>query len=314
MTARWESRISVIGQTITVDWGSGDAESDIDDGYYYVLDEYGVSTGVVTADTTIDVDDSTHPHTLHIGAVVDIIRPSSGLIYSGLTVTGANPAEIDVDSAVTLVANDIIVEQNDLLGHMVAIMMDEDLDIRLSMDRDTGVVSFVLASGTATVKWLSSAFFAGLFRFETDTTALSTTPAPGDYTHLGGFFPSKATVDDRPKRAKRIQEYGSDDGSRFGLTLATQRKHLATVRYRGGPRSLDWAEIYAFEDFYDLAYSLTEIRFYPDKDVVTPYVRRTNPYGWGQWVLESPKPWTPDGALSRSVYDNFTIKLQLAES
>lgn len=260
---------------------------------------------------------STFAGTIAVGEVVEIYDISAdAVLYTGLTVTAVGSGTITLDQSVTVGGYDRLYPVGGLQGNIEARIAASDIpagsDTTYLYTPSDGVLYFATDSG-ATIAW-DDPYLARVLRFDEDTTLSfddAPSTAPAERSVLGWFKPSRAIVEDLPRKRRNGQTYVSDAGTFRKLVLPRITRHALTVRYRGGPRATDWSEIHAWEDLCELLEAGYKFRWYVDVDTtLAPYARKTNPYGWEEWHVEDGAEFEPRNPVG-GVYDNWTQELRL---
>lgn len=110
------------------------------------------------------------------------------------------------------------------------------------------------------------------------------------------------------QKYRQAQEMGWSRSS--NLFVSKLKEHRLELRLVGAmPRELVQNEYHQIQDFMTLAACGMPVLVYPDRTVLTPWARLTNPYGWFRGVLKREtgdfEPTRADGDM----YDNWNIEM-----
>lgn len=314
---RFEALVPVANFEHTVDFGGGSQAVSLTSARYFFLASHGRITSAATSATLT----CSAGHGLVAGDVVTVwdISAAAALV-TGAVVQSVTATTVVIDSSITVAVGDRVYAENDVLGLWESRLADADTangsdNVRVAMSTTTGLVSMSMSTGTSTVTWgAGGTTFRDLARYSGSTLALSTSAQTGARAHFGGFYPSKAVVDERdPTRRIRQVYEGDDDQSVRIFSVAKKRRLLVRVRFLGTPRDTTWNERDDFEDFVDHVAQGYPLRLYPDRTVFEAYVRNTTPYGYETWVTLRPDGFDPQELIRRQkeIWEE-TLELALA--
>lgn len=298
--------------------GAGDQTATLPAGIYAWFGVDPTKCGITSASATVQVSSGSQ---FNAGDTVDIYDISgSTFIVQGATVVSSTSTTVVIDSSVTTASGDVLYLTGDLAGTLEALLASTDIanasdDIRVRAAAADSTLADIYYESAITGTLTLDAYTANVLRFSTSTALADTKGSDvSERSVLGSFEPSKTIIDDRPKKMRPGFSHVADDGTFRKLTIAQQVRHILEVRYRGGPRATDWSEIHAWEDLCDLLDAGYKFRLYRDTDTTTAvYARKTNPYGWQEWHVESGAEFEPRDPVG-GTYDHWSQTLNLIEA
>lgn len=298
--------------------GAGDQTATLPAGVYA---HFGIGAAILdnnTTTSTLSLFESLGLN-FNAGDVVALYDTSADTFLStSATVVSSTSSTVTLDASFTTSRYDRIYLVGDLLGTIEALLAATDTAnnsafVKLrpsSSDATLADAYYTTGSGVLTL----DAYTADVLRMGTSESLSTSGTVVSERSVLGSFAPSKTIIDDRPKKMRPGFSHVADDGTFRKLTIAQQVRHILEVRYRGGPRATDWSEIHAWEDLCDLLDAGYKFRLYRDTDTTTAvYARKTNPYGWQEWHVESGAEFEPRDPVG-GTYDHWSQTLNLIEA
>lgn len=135
-----------------------------------------------------------------------------------------------------------------------------------------------------------------------------------DRPHGFGLYPRRYLIQDTTPLRHRAAQTVMLGGRATTVYAAQHRTRELGIRIVGSvPRTLTQNEYHQLSDL--LAYAATGLPMliYPDNDVLTPYARHSNPYGWWRGiVLRDSGDWEPARADGDN-YENWHKTIELMD-
>lgn len=317
---RFAAYVPFPATTLTLNTNAGgDASGTLPAGVYanFGVGSVSISTGSGSPSATLPVTSGDSAR-FNVGDTVDVYDISGDTtLVSGAVIQSKTATSIVIDSSVAYGIDDRIYLTGSLFGTIEAVLAATDVAssserVRVQpsgSDPTRADVYYTGATGTLTL----DAYTADVLRIGTSESLSTSGTVVSERSVLGSFAPSKTIMDDRPMKRRPGSTYVADNGTFRKLTIAQQVRHILQVRYRGGPRATDWQEIHAWEDLCDLLDAGYKFRLYRDTDTTTAvYARKTNPYGWQEWHVESGAEFEPRDPVG-GTYDHWSQTLNLIE-